>query len=429
MSKDKTSERRSARRQFLLKKTDTLTPKRRTEAWTKGTRANGIPFTSSSYRDRVDYFERAHIVRSSGKFVTKTDGEGQPFQWRLPSPYRVKHQGWRNFETPTTGEITWKKYGHTGTTRVSGFPPASHDIVDTRKFMRNQYEPLISYNELARHDVALLNKIKDQKVNAGLALAEFASSARTLLSLSNTLLGVISNIKRGRFKKAISYFKPADLKGVRRKGFSTKDPAGRWLELQYGIKPIMADINGTLEYLNENIETPKVLSVAHSFYEEVPSHLMYNSPTRGKFTGDGYRGCRTKVYFTLEDSALREASRLGLTNGLAIAWDVIPYSLVVDWFMPVSNMLAALDATAGLKFVSGTRTKFCSASYTGWYNTPVHMPEIGTTIDVPMERTGDLFAMQREVLSGFPMVRPYLTNPFSLTRAASAVALIRMLKP
>lgn len=432
MSKDKTSDRKSARRQFLLKETDSLTPMRMTHAVTHGTRASGEPFTSKRSSNNVDYFERAHIYRGSGRFVTKYDGEGNPFQWRDPSYYRAKHQGWRN-QAPTVGKVTWEKYGHTGTTRVSGFPPASYDIVDDRKFMRNQYEPLVTYNELARHDVALRNKIKDQKVNAGLALAEFASSARTLLSLSNSLLGVISNIKRGRFNKALSYFKPADLKGVRRKGFSSKDPAGRWLELQYGIKPIIADINGTLEYLNENVDTPKVLSVAHSFYEEVPEHLMYHHSwlghTSGKFTGSGYRGCRTKVYFTLEDSALREASRLGLTNGLAIAWDVIPYSLVVDWFMPVSNMLAALDATAGLKFVSGTQTKFCSASYSGWYNTPVHIPEVGVTVDVPLGRTGDLFAMQREVLRDFPMVRPYLTNPFSLTRAASAVALIRMLKP
>lgn len=424
MSKDTN---RPKRRQFNLKRTGQLTPIVVNELRTTGNTRYG-PFDSSTTRSHTDYLEFAHIVGGKGKFVTKLDANKQPFQWRNPSYYRSKHLGWRN--TPSSGSIDWEKYGSTGTSRVSGVPiEPSIRSMNLSKFLRSEYEPFISYNEQARHDVALLNKIKDSKVNAGLALAEFASSARTLSSLAHSLLGVISNVKRGRFNKALSYFKPADLKGVRRKGFSSKDPAGRWLELQYGIKPILADIEGTMAYLNENIHKPKVCSVASSFFEDVPSYVCYNHATRGRMNASGYRGVRTKVYFTIEDEQLREASRLGLTNGLAIAWDILPYSLVVDWFMPVSNMLEALDATAGLKFVSGTRTKFAQATISGFGLHPVHVPEVGFTTYVPMERTGDMFAMQRDVLTSFPMVKPYLTNPFSLTRAASAVALIRMLKP
>lgn len=47
---------------------------------------------------------------------------------------------------------------------------------------------------------------------------------------------------------------------------------------------------------------------------------------------------------------------LGLTNPASVAWELVPFSFVVDWFAPVGDWLNALDATLGYSFLSGTRS-------------------------------------------------------------------------
>jgi hypothetical protein len=48
-----------------------------------------------------------------------------------------------------------------------------------------------------------------------------------------------------------------------------------------------------------------------------------------------------------------ELETLGLLNPLSLAWELLPYSFVIDWFLPIGDYLAATTASAGMTWVNG----------------------------------------------------------------------------
>jgi hypothetical protein len=51
------------------------------------------------------------------------------------------------------------------------------------------------------------------------------------------------------------------------------------------------------------------------------------------------------------DKILRDLDTYGLTVDFYVIWDMIPYSFMVDWFLPISDVLNVWDANA--KYFSG----------------------------------------------------------------------------
>jgi len=50
------------------------------------------------------------------------------------------------------------------------------------------------------------------------------------------------------------------------------------------------------------------------------------------------------------------AHRISLGNPMELAWELIPFSFVVDWFLPIGNWISALDATLHVTGTWGTVT-------------------------------------------------------------------------
>jgi len=53
----------------------------------------------------------------------------------------------------------------------------------------------------------------------------------------------------------------------------------------------------------------------------------------------------------------------GLDNPLAIAWEVVPFSFVVDWFLPINRYLKNISALNGLELIHATVFKRSVSSY------------------------------------------------------------------
>jgi hypothetical protein len=39
-----------------------------------------------------------------------------------------------------------------------------------------------------------------------------------------------------------------------------------------------------------------------------------------------------------------------------VAWELVPFSFVLDWFIPIGSYLSQLDASAGMEFLGGSTT-------------------------------------------------------------------------
>lgn len=135
---------------------------------------------------------------------------------------------------------------------------------------------------------------------------------------------------------------------------------------------------------------------------------------------------RCGIFATVESEFIATATRLGLTDPLTIGWELVPYSFVVDWAMPVGNFLLALSARQGLVFDGGYISykrrgtakgrRYLPASYNGWETTGV-----ANGYEAEYE---EYF---RETLGSFPMPSLYAKNPFRTGNVMSAIALFHQL--
>ena len=57
----------------------------------------------------------------------------------------------------------------------------------------------------------------------------------------------------------------------------------------------------------------------------------------------------------------RAFNQLGLLNPVSLAWELVPWSFVVDWVLPIGSVLSALSAPAGLIFIDGSLSARTSA--------------------------------------------------------------------
>jgi hypothetical protein len=114
----------------------------------------------------------------------------------------------------------------------------------------------------------------------------------------------------------------------------------------------------------------------------------------------------------------------GVINPLSIAWELSPYSFVVDWFIPVGNVLSALSDTIGLELQDGYQS-YSSNRVLRTQMRPQAFKGNETLLDPGMEEI-HLFRTERFPYTSFPMPALYAKkNPFSTSHILSAISLIR----
>lgn len=160
-------------------------------------------------------------------------------------------------------------------------------------------------------------------------------------------------LRRGNFAKA------ARCLGVnpRTSKLRHTDIAGRWLELQYGWLPTLSDIYDAMQ-LWSSLQDPqtKVLSF-YASAKDVITHNSSTSPANYSVIGPGQ--CRVRIQCELtEDVPLKRS--LGLYDPLTLAWEVLPWSFVIDWFIPIGTYLEALNVIPKLtgRFLTTKSYKF-----------------------------------------------------------------------
>jgi len=279
----------------------------------------------------------------------------------------------------------------------------------------------------------LLLKIKDQKVNLMQAAAERAQTARTIAEAATAIAKSLAALKQGNFVKA------ANALGLHGRQVRRQDNrnyynqqqsiAKGWLALQYGWKPLVNDIYGAAQTLAElNIKSPveKVVKQRTINHSDTASGRESN----GFFTyQDSEQSTLTIRYvcsFTLSNAPLKTLSELGITNPALIAWELLPWSFVIDWFLPIGDFVSACDATNGLTFRSGTKTTFLRGRTSRAYT---HLRKAsGKATGYAVART-DRVQVERTVLGSFPSPQlPQPQNPLSFTHLANAMALLRGLR-
>ncbi len=197
--------------------------------------------------------------------------------------------------------------------------------------------------------VKALVKVADVKVNLAVAYAEAHKTSALIFDTAH------------RIDKAYRAFRKGDLKGVAENlNITPKKLHKSWLEYKYGWMPLLMDVRGSAEFFAQQVMTrkPRFTVTASDSVTQTDSFVRNN----GKLGGAGadwlshnvlIRQGTTKVKLECElsDPHYSELQQLGLTNPLLVAWELVPYSFVFDWFIQVGDYLTALSAFHGVTLI------------------------------------------------------------------------------
>lgn len=229
-------------------------------------------------------------------------------------------------------------------------------------------------------------------------LATWKQSHGMIVARATQLLQVVRALKRGQFSAAASVL------GIRKpKKRHANDLAGQWLELSYGWVPLIQDIHNSVNILQGPL--PPLVLRAHAFGktgEQRKSPLEVRSTEFRVIAGARLVG--------IHPGALL-ANQLGLVNPATVAWEVVPFSFVIDWFIPVGTFLQSFTDFVGVRLDQKFTTDFGIHTVT---RNNAKGVETGSKRRVEMVRRLELPKYK---------LRPRFTGFYSM-RGANAIALL-----
>lgn len=129
-------------------------------------------------------------------------------------------------------------------------------------------------------------------------------------------------------------------------------PADLWLEIHFGWVPLVEDVQNAIAILDSPIPnghiTVRSRNVGHSY-------TVGRTLSSKEYHRAVYRGyARATVFgeFSVSNLNTYRAQRMGLTNPFAVAWELVPFSFVVDWFTTVGSWISQWDETLGINLLN-----------------------------------------------------------------------------
>lgn len=210
----------------------------------------------------------------------------------------------------------------------------------------------------SRDSVVLQNKllasINGHSFNLGTSLVEGPRTMSMIYSTLSKLGTSIIRVKRGDLsgaaaalgvkppKQGFNFARRLD-KRTRNVGrtektskFSDYDISGRWLELQYGWLPLLSDIHEGTKAWN-SMQSPRKTTVK-AFHRSITSAGFSTT-----FDNHSQVNISTGSYSYELTEVLSQPRQVGLTDPLSMAWELLPYSFIVDWFIPIGTFLENLN--------------------------------------------------------------------------------------
>lgn len=234
----------------------------------------------------------------------------------------------------------------------------------------------------------VLSKLTAQDVNVGNLLGELPSSLRMIGSHSIAVLRAYRALRRGNYSQI------PKLLGVRKVKDLPGSAADVWFAYKFGWEPLITDTYNLHSAVMKQLNRPAFTRVKAVSTTESSDLATVWKVTKGNLLF----GVEVGVAYKVDNEFLAGLNGLGLTNPVSIAWELLPLSFVVDWFIPIGSFLEALSAPLGLKFVTGYETSFIKGDLV------LEAPDDAFYIQgTNPSQSVKTFDMDRNVLSSWPL--------------------------
>lgn len=279
--------------------------------------------------------------------------------------------------------------------------------------------PSIPLSPWGNEELDALNKLAESLAghhfNAGVAAGTSRQTADLIVSTSKRVLNAYRAARKGNAAECIRIL---GLSGVgKKRKLKQSDVGAFWLQLRYGWEPLLSDIHDACEaYHAKRAEARTVIKVQKSTRKQFVCNGL----------GDLAESTNTIKYKAIFREELSPLTSLGLMDPASVAWELVPFSFVVDWFVPVGSFLSAMGR------VSGLQGEFVKSSY----RRSQFKKEWGDVIASPlvMFKGGSYFAFElafdREILSELSVPPPsmkQMEKALSTGHLQNAAALISAL--
>jgi hypothetical protein len=262
----------------------------------------------------------------------------------------------------------------------------------------------------ANDQIKLVNKLREKLQGSDFNMSVFLGEGhQTLKLLADSAIRIAKagyHAKKGDFPGAVR----ALWEGTTRAPLKRRPPnwsqtpkdarqvASNWLELQYGWKPLLQDAAGAAEMLAHHLEVPARTTYRTSVRKEkVNRRLSYSG-----FNQSGPVNCtavkvhRRSLIARIEECGQTSLpAKLGLLDPELVLWELMPFSFIADWFIPIGSWMEARASAGRLKGTFVTSDKRQGTCYSpvspffdhqprAWYNSTVFNRTISTSLKVPM---------------------------------------------
>lgn len=199
----------------------------------------------------------------------------------------------------------------------------------------------------------LAQAVRGHGFNMAVALGEGRQTLNLATTTAMTLYKTLKQLRSGNVSGATrTLFANSGNKPPTK--LTSKTLAGRWLELQYGWKPLINDVYEAAKAWEQLTSAPRRTVIKVSKIKNVQKQIIPKNDPNFVEELTHFRMRKQIIYEMTED--LSVARSLGLTDPASLVWELLPYSFVADWFIPIGTYLEVLNTIPKL---SG---RFCTTS-------------------------------------------------------------------
>lgn len=191
------------------------------------------------------------------------------------------------------------------------------------------------------------SKLREASVGDNTSLGTLAAERREAYGMiANRLVGLTRayrSLRKGDFKQFLKELS-VDPKRKHRSLARTvgREASGLWLEYWFGWKPTVNDLYSIGSVLSQDLPGSRYSGTSgRKYYQSAGTDSSW-------YSEEGVYICKTGATIKLVNPNLFLLQQLGVLNPLSIAWEVVPFSFVVDWFTGFGTYLNALTDWVGL---------------------------------------------------------------------------------
>lgn len=282
-------------------------------------------------------------------------------------------------------------------------------------------------------DYRMLAKLQERLVgstwNAGVTVGEAKEAIGLIGSVASRMYKTFRCLKRGDIAGAVYEVKNE----TARSGLNLKasDPGSAYLTYIWGVKPLLKDVYDAAQFLGYTSSAPRRTTVRNIRHAGGVPYRFITKQVWG-FTPSSnvcvdlliYESKRIKCVVSEVDIL----GMAGLKDPASVAWEMLPWSQIADWFLPIGTYLSAMNFLRNVQgeFVTSYRVE----------SRGVNPRVINTSSDIftfsrpPSNWGSESVSLTRTVGTGMAIPKPKMkkaTKIASFDHAMAALASIAVL--